>query len=144
MSSFLYDLALQSFLQAASGFDMATANVKCALVQITGSGTPYTANQVADQFLSIIPSGAIAAETSNLTGKVTANGIFGASNASFGTVTFSHACGAIVIYIDTGTPSTSPLIAYIDSTNCAGLPITPIGTNISLNFSPTGNLIFSL
>jgi hypothetical protein len=142
MSSFIYDLALQGFLQGS--FDMATANVKVALVQITGSGTPYTANQATDQFLSVIPSGAIAAETSNLTSKVTANGIFGAGNASFGSVTFSNPCGAIVIYIDTGTSSTSPLIAYIDSSNCSGLPITPIGTTITLSFSSTGNLIFSL
>jgi hypothetical protein len=142
MSSFIYDLALQGFL--VGSFDMATANIKVALVQITGSGTPYTVNQATDQFLSIIPSGAIAAHTSNLTSKTVTNGIFGAANADFGTVTFTYACGAIVIYIDTGTPSTSSLIAYIDSTNCAGLPITPLGTDISLLFSSTGNLIFSL
>jgi hypothetical protein len=142
MSSFLYDLALQGFLTGT--FDMATAVVKVALLQITGAGTPYTVNQSTDQYLSVIPSGAIAAETAQLTSVTVADGIFGAANTTFGTVTFGHACGAIVIYIDTGSPSTSPLIAYIDSTSCSGLPITPIGTAITLSFSPTGNLIFSL
>lgn len=142
MSSFIYDLALQGYLTGT--FDMATANVKIALVQITGSGTPYTANQATDQFLSIIPSGAIAAHTSNLTSKTVSDGIFGAANADFGTVTFGQACGALVMYIDTGTPSSSPLICYIDSANCAGLPVTPVGVDISLLFSLTGNLIFSL
>jgi hypothetical protein len=59
-------------------------------------------------------------------------------------VTFSQPVGAIVLYIDSGTPSTSPLIAYLDNTNYSGLPFTPTGTNVTLSFSPTGNLIFSL
>ena len=42
MSAFIYDKALQAFLSAMSGFDMASATVKVALVQITGAGTPYT------------------------------------------------------------------------------------------------------
>jgi hypothetical protein len=142
MSSFIYDLALQGFLSGA--FDMATADVKVALVQITGSGTPYTVDQATDQYLSIIPTGAIAAKTAQLTSVTVSNGIFGAANTTFGTVTFAYPCGALVIYIDTGNVNTSPLIAYVDSTICSGLPITPIGTNISLSFSPTGNLIFSL
>lgn len=142
MSSFIYNLALQGF--AEGSFDLLTATVKVALVQITGSGTPYTANQSTDQFLSVIPSGAIASETAQLTSPTVANGIFGAANTVFTSVSFANACGALVVYIDTGTPSTSPLIAYMDSANYSGLPITPNGGNINLSFSATGNLIFSL
>lgn len=142
MSSFIYNKALEGFLKGS--FDMATATVKLALVQITGSGTPYTPSQASDQFLSIVPSGAIAAETAALTSVTTANGIFGAANTSFGVVTFGQPCGAMVMYIDTGVTSTSPLIAYLDSANYSGLPITPVGATISVTFSATGNLIFSL
>jgi hypothetical protein len=139
MSSFCYDLAQQGFM--AGSFDLATANIKVALVQISGSGTPYTANQATDQYLSVIPSGAIAATTANLTSVSITNGVFGAANASFGSVTFGQPCGAIVFYIDTGNVNTSPLLFYMDSSTYAGLPITPIGTTISLSFSPTGNQI---
>jgi hypothetical protein len=142
MSSFIYDLALQGFLEGS--FDLATADVKVALVQISGSGTPYTADQSTDQFLSIVPSGAIASKSPQLTSPTVANGIFGAANTVFSTVTFSQPVGALVVYIDSGTPSTSPLIAYLDATNYSGLPFTPSGTNVTLSFSPTGNLIFSL
>lgn len=144
MSAFIYDKALQAFLSATSGFDMATATVKVALVQITGAGTPYTVNQVTDQFFNIIPSGAVAAISPQLTSPVVTNGIFGAANTSFTSVAAGPACGTLVVFIDTGTPSTSPLIAYIDSTIVSGLPITPNGGNINVSFSPTGNLIFSL
>lgn len=140
--SFIYDLALQGFM--VGSFDLATANIKLALVQISGSGTPYTANQATDQFLSIIPSGAIAARSANLTSKTVTNGIFGAANTLFSTVTFSEPCGAMVLFIDTGTDATSPVIAYLDSANYSGLPVTPAGTNITVSFSATGNLIFSL
>jgi hypothetical protein len=142
MSSFIYDLALQGFLTGS--FDMATATVKIALVQITGSGTPYTANQATDQVFSIIPSGAVASTSPQLTSPVVTNGIFGAANTTFSSVTFGNACGALVMYIDTGTPSTSPLIAYLDSSDYSGLPITPNGGNINVSFPTGANLIFSL
>jgi hypothetical protein len=140
--SFIYNPALQGF--AEGSFDLLTANVKIALVQISGTGTPYSANQASDQFLSAVPSGAIAALSPNLSAKTVTNGIFGAANFSFGSVTFGQPCAALVMFIDTGTPSTSPLIAYLDATNYAGLPVTPIGANISVSLANTGNLIFSL
>lgn len=142
MSSFIYDLALQGFLSGS--FDMATAVVKVALVQITGAGTPYTVNQATDQFFNIIPTGAVAATSPQLTSPAVSDGIFGAANTTFSSVPSGAACGALVVFIDTGTPSTSPLIAYMDASNYSGLPITPNGSNITLSFSATGNLIFSL
>lgn len=142
MSSFIYDLALQGFLSGS--FDMASATVKVALVQITGSGTPYTVNQATDQFLNIVPSGAIAATSPQLTSPTVVDGIFGAANTVFSSVTFAHACGALVMYIDSGTPSTSPLIAYMDSTDYSGLPITPNGGNIDVSWPTGADLIFSL
>lgn len=60
-------------------------------------------------------------------------------------VTFSAVSGnsveALVIYKDTGTPSTSPLIAYIDTVS-SGLPVTPNGGSISVTWNASG--IFAL
>jgi hypothetical protein len=46
-----------------------------------------------------------------------------------------------VIYVDTGTAATSPLVAYID-TGVTGLPVTPNGGNITVTWNASG--IFAL
>lgn len=139
MSSFIYDLALQGFLEGS--FDMATADVKVLLVQTSGG---YTPNQATDQYVSIIGSGNIASRTPQLTSVVTTDGIFGAANTSFTSVSSGPACGALVMYIDSGSDSTSPLIAFMDSTDYSGLPITPNGGNITVAWPTGADLIFSL
>jgi hypothetical protein len=139
MASNWYTLALQEFL--AGAIDLQTDTIKVALVQITGTGTPYTVDITTDQFLSVIPSGAIVATSPALTTKVIANGIFGADDTVFTGVGIGPAAGALVIYKDTGSAGTSNLLLYLDSSNYSGLPVTPNGGNINVAFSGTGNLI---
>ncbi len=61
-------------------------------------------------------------------------------------VTFTSVSGptieAIVIYRDTGTEATSPLIAYIDT--ATGLPITPNGGDIIVTWDNGANKIFKV
>ena len=61
-------------------------------------------------------------------------------------MTFTSVSGAsieaIVIYSDTGTESTSPLIAYIDT--ATGLPITPNGGDIIVTWDNGTNKIFKV
>ena len=89
----------------------------------------------------MIPAGAIAATSPNLGSKVVANGIFGAANTLFSSVAVGPALGAVVVYVDTGSSATSTLLLFLDSTYYSGLPFTPSGGNVTLSFSPTGNLI---
>jgi hypothetical protein len=49
---------------------------------------------------------------------------------------------AIAIYQDTGNEATSRLIAYIDT--ATGLPVTPNGGDINLNWDTGVNKIFKL
>jgi len=51
-------------------------------------------------------------------------------------------CEAIVIYKHTGTESTSRLIAYIDT--ATGLPVTPNGGDITIQWDSGANKIFKL
>ena len=60
-------------------------------------------------------------------GQFDAGGAADAADCTFTSVTGSS-IEAIVIYKDTGTEATSPLIAYIDT--ATGLPITPNGGDI--------------
>ena len=57
---------------------------------------------------------------------------------------FSTVFFAFFLYLDSGSDSTSALIAYLYSDYYSGLPITPNGGNITISWSATGNLIFSL
>jgi hypothetical protein len=63
----------------------------------------------------------------------------------FASVGGSLPVGAIVIWFNTGTASTSPLIAYIDSTGTSGtLPVTPNGSSITLTVPQVSPGIFLL
>ena len=61
-------------------------------------------------------------------------------------MTFTSVSGpsieAIVIYKDTGSEATSPLIAYIDT--ATGLPITPNGGDIIVTWDNGANRIFKV
>ena len=57
-------------------------------------------------------------------------------------VSFEASIEAIIIYVDSGTEATSPLIAYIDT--ATGLPITPNGGDIIVTWDNGTNKIFKV
>lgn len=139
MASALYDKYRQAALENG-GIAILTDNIKAVLVD---NGV-YTVNLATDQFLSDIPAGARISTSGNLTSKTStspAGGVFDAAD-----VTFTAVSGAsiedIVIYKDTGTSTTSPLIAYIDT--ATGLPVTPSGGDILVTWDNGANRIFKL
>lgn len=109
-----------------------TDNIKLVLLS---SGYVYSS---AHANLSDIAAG-IVATSANLSGKGSTNGAFTAAN-----YTFSSLSGAAItqcwLYRDTGTSSTSTLIAYFNVV--VGLTFTPVGTDLLVQFDPNG--IFSL
>ncbi len=141
MASGLYDAARQAFLEGSIAW--LTDDFKVVLLQIVG-GTPYTVNLATDQFLTDIPGGAIISTTTNLTTKTSTAGVANADSAIFSAPPGTTACGAVVIYQDTGVAATSPLIAYIDATEATGLPITTNGADITVAWNTGANKIFKL
>jgi len=89
--------------------------------------------------LSDIPSAARVANAT-LASKTTTNGVFDAGDATF-TAATGDISEALAIVKDTGTESTSPFITYID-TGVSGLPVTPNGSNILVQWHSSG--IFGL
>ena len=88
------------------------------------------------EFVSDLTSGSIIARSPSLTGVTIAAGVVSANNTIVPAVTgaaFTH----IIIYKDTGTDSTSVLIAIMDFT-----VFTPTGANVSVVWSPSG--LFSI
>jgi hypothetical protein len=114
---------------------LSAPNVKAALID-TGSYT-YSSTH---EFLSSVPGAAIKGTSANLSSKTFTTGVFDSATITFTAVPVSSACSAILFYIDTGTASTSRLIAYHD-TGITGLPVTPSGGDINF-LTPTG--IFTL
>lgn len=135
MSNALYDKGREGFLDGSIDWD--SNNIKVVLVD-TGA---YTVNLATHQFLSDIASGARIATSSNLTTKTVTAGVADADDVTLTAVT-GTSVEALVLYQDTGTPSTSRLIAYIDT--ATGLPVTPNGGDISIAWDNGVNKIFKL
>lgn len=133
MANTLYDYARQRFLEAQINWMSDTIK---ALLVTTSAYTPQTS---VHQYLSDIPTSARVAGPVTLVSKSTAGGAADAADATFTSVSGST-IQAIVIYADTGTEATSPLIAYIDT--ATGLPITPNGGDIIVTWDNGVNKIF--
>ena len=135
MANALYESARQKFLEG--GIAWLAHDIKCILVDTAD----YTVNLSTHEFLSSVAGGAIVATSSNLTGKTSTGGVADAADVTFTAVT-GDVSEAIIIYKDTGSAATSPLIAYIDT--ATGLPFTPSGVDITVGWSGGSNKIFKL
>lgn len=140
MANTLYDLARKRFLEG--NINWLTDTIKVVLVD-TGN---YTPNFTTHEYFSDISGSALVGTVSiaggvTLASKATTGGAADAADITFSAVS-GASIEAIVIYKDTGTPSTSPLIAYIDT--ATGLPITPNGGDIIVTWDNGPNKIFKL
>lgn len=133
MANALYPIWKSALLQASANSAL-TGTVKAALIDVG----VYTYN-VAHDFWDDAAPGVVGTPVS-IANHTYANGIFDGDDVVFTAVT-GASVEAIIIYIDTGTPSTSRLVAYID-TGVTGLPVTPNGGNISVAWNASG--IFQL
>lgn len=73
--------------------------------------------------------------------KTTTNGVADAADATW-TAVSGNTVEAVIIYKDTGTPSTSKLIAFLDT--ITGFPFTPSGADEQVNWDNGANKIFKL
>tara|TARA_R110000822_G_scaffold108575_2_gene238125 strand:+ start:1373 stop:1774 length:402 start_codon:yes stop_codon:yes gene_type:complete len=133
MANQLYGKGREAFLN--KDIDMLADNIKCVLVDL---GT-YTASLDVDEHHDDLSG--IVATSGNLASKTTTLGVFDAADVTFSSVT-GATVEAIVIYRDSGTSSTSELIAYIDT--ATGLAVTPNGGDISIAWDSGANKIFKL
>jgi ApbE superfamily uncharacterized protein (UPF0280 family) len=133
MANALYDKGRQGFLEGAVDWD--TDDIRCLLVD-TGTYTVDLANH--DNLDDVT---GVVATSGSLTGKTVTNGVADADDVTFTAVT-GATVEALVIYKHTGTAATSRLIAYLDTGT--GLPVTPNGGNITVQWDNGANRIFKL
>lgn len=135
MASYLYGLGREAFL--AGSISWSGDNIKLLLVD----SADYTPAQNTDQYHADVTSGGIVATSGNLASKTVTLGVADAADVTLSSVS-GDACEYIIIYKDSGVSATSPLIAKID--DYTGLPVTPNGGNITIQFPSDSNKIFKL
>lgn len=136
MANALFDKGREGFL--GGDIDWDAHNIKLILVD-HGVDTPVPAT---DDFLDDIASGARVATSGNFTTKTKTNGVADADDVTLTAVT-GATVESIVIYNDTpATEAGKHLIAFIDT--ATGLPLTPNGGNVTVQWQTGGNAIFKL
>lgn len=131
----LYDAGREGFL--IGQIDWSTHTIRAVLVDTT----QYTVSISGHAWLADISADARIAISPPFTAKTTTAGVANAANPVFTGVS-GPKCGALVIFRDTGAPSTSRLIAYI--TDAVGLPVNPDGGNITIQWDTGTSKIFKL
>ncbi|MGR6327709.1 hypothetical protein ACU5AX_01450 [Sphingomonas sp. XXL09] len=143
MANTLYPKFKQT--HAATGIGLVSNTIKAQLVDTSA----YTYSD-AHQFLSSVPAAARYGNPATLLNKTVSlsgtTAVFDADDSLFTSVPAGSSGTtdkeeAIIIYRDTGDPTTSDLIYYIDT--ATGLPVTPNGGNIVVSWNASGILSFS-
>ena len=148
MANALYPKFKEALLNQAAGTAAinlsSDTNIKVALVNITGSTNAYTYSSSHQYFSSVSTNSAAVVSTNyaTLTAKTVTNGVFDADDVTFTGVSGTNVIGALVVYKDTGTAASSPLIAFLDSGT--GLSITPNGGSVTVSWDSGANRIFAL
>ena len=132
MANAIYPKWKEAIIQASTNSSL-TGTVKAALVD-TGTYTYSSTHQFYSDLSGVVGTpGSIGTHTYT-------SGTFDGADVTFSAVT-GNSVEAIVIYIDTGTTTTSRLVAYLD-TGYTGLPVTPNGGDITITWNASG--IFTL
>lgn len=129
MANAIYPKFKEQALQG--GVNLASGNIKAVLVDLAD----YTYS-TAHEFLSDVAVAGRVATSGNLASKSFTNGTFDSADFSF-TAVMGDQSEALIVFIDTGTPSTSRLVAFYDA-GVTGLPVTPNGGDINVTVNASG------
>lgn len=132
MASVFYPKGKEKMLRAQVNWESDT--IKAALVS-----TSYTYSDT-HEFVSDL--GALIGTAQTLEIKSATNGVFDANDVTFTALATGSTIKAIVIYKDTGIPSTSPVLIYFDAVT--GLPMATNGGDVKFPWSDGAARIFSL
>ena len=131
MANRLYPKGAQKLLDGL--INLSTAQIKAVLIS-----DGYTFS-VAHEFQSdLVTVGTPVA----LANKVTAGGVFDADDVAFGAVAAGSTVKGLALFVDTGNPSTSALLAFYDL--ITGFPFATNGGSVSVPWSDGAAKIISL
>lgn len=134
MANAFYRKGAQKILSGAINFS--TDTIKARLVKNT-----YAQNLSTDEFVDLVT--AVTGTTDvTLANKSVVDGVFDADDVTWTSVPAGETSEGVVIYKDTGSEATSPLIAYIDV--ITGFPLATNGGNVVVQWDNGAYKIFSL
>ena len=107
MANALYDKGREGFLDGTIDYD--TNTIKAALID-----KDFYTFSASHQFLTSVAASARAGTATALTSRTVTNGVAGAANTTFVSVTAGTTVGAVILFKDTGSSGTSNLICYIN------------------------------
>lgn len=134
MANALYTKAKEKILSGAVNFTSDT--VKVALVKST-----YTQNLATDEFYTTI-SANVLGTPQTLAAKTVTGGALDADDVTWSAVTAGDTAKCVVLYKDTGSEATSPLLAFIDT--ITGFPLATNGGDVTVRWDNGAYKIFSL
>ena len=135
MASALYDSGREGFLGGTIDWD--TYDIRCILVDEADD----TIDLAVDDFLDDRAAASRVATSGAFAGKSITDGVADANDVTLSAVTGDQ-FESIDIYYHTGVEGTSALIANIDT--ATGLPATPSGGDIIIQWDAGANRIFKL
>ena len=134
MANSLYTKGKEKIL--AGNIDFTNNEIKAIIVS-----SAYTANLTTHEFLSDVDANRLGADAT-LANKTVATGRLDADDVTWSAVTAGATAKAVILYKDTGTPVTSPLLLYIDT--ITGWPLATSGGDITVQWDNGAYRIFSL
>jgi hypothetical protein len=114
MANFIYKKAKESFLKGE-------INLYSNTIKVLILNNSYTPNVDTHQFVSDITFSSIEDRSAGLTNKSVTAGIFDADDVTISDYS-GNSFSALAIYVDSGSDSTSRLVAYLDTST--GLPFS--------------------
>lgn len=136
MANALFDAYREDCLDSSAP-DLSSDTIKLIFVD-HADDTPVPAT---DDFLDDITGAARVATSGAFGSKTITAGTFDAADVTVSTVSGDQ-FESIVIFEDSGVEGTSSLIAFIDT--ATGLPFTPAGSDIVVQFDSGSDRIFTL
>lgn len=135
MANALYDHGRNEFL--VGDLDWLVHDIRMVLMD----ADDHTTNQATDDNLDDIAAAARVATSGAFASKTAVAGVADAADVTFSSVS-GHVSEELVIYYHTGTETDSTLIVNIDT--ATGLPVTPNGGDITVQWDSGSNKIFKL
>lgn len=136
MANALYTKGKEGLLHGTFALDSDT--IKLALIS-----SSYTPSLSSDQFYSSVNSFLIGTPQT-IGGISITSGVFNSSSVTFTAVAGGSTVKYFLIYKDTGTAGTSPLLVLIDTTTGVTLPFNTNGGDITFTPDSGTNKIFKL
>lgn len=132
MTNKFYPKGAEKVLSGAIKFDADTI-----AVGLVSNAYTFSANH---EFLSSL--GSLVGTPQKLANKIIAGGVLDADDVQFGALVPGSTVKALAIFKDTGNPSTSPLLCYLDEVT--GFPFATNGGEVAIPWSDGAAKILSL